>query len=289
MFLRLATPFVLLLLAQPKVEPQPTTEIEIESDDPKPEPKPESKPAPKPEEKPEAKPDDEPEPKPAAKPASKPDAKPEPAPATQAAPKPEPSDFVPSWKLLQAPAPPSNVTRDEDSDIDYSSDDGEMFEGIRGFVGMGFKPGIGVGFDFNANTPASDPEFAFLWALRGGVLFGRTELAIEFAPMTARPFSPISDPSLSLLFTVGGHLPIAGPVSWPLRGGIGLLAINLPRDSFFSGDDPYFQVRLDLIGLSFDLEYVLLDVYLPSVRAASEFERFLFANWYFGADAVYVF
>jgi len=168
------------------------------------------------------------------------------------------------------PEPPPKIERAYD-----------LFDGTNGFLGMGFKPGVGIAFNHQGGT--TDTGFALLWAVRGGLLIDRTELSLEVAPMTAGAYWPGNKPNLSALFNLGYHLPIGGPVNWPFRVGAGITAVN------FLGDKTAFQSRLDAIGISINYRHFLVDIQVPSMRYHTDFDQFGLLNLYFGVDAAYVF
>ena len=111
-------------------------------------------------------------------------------------------------------------------------------------------------------------DSSFLFALRGGVLLGRAEIAIELAP-----FTEIWDaqrgrgPAFEGNVTAGYRIPFARvgdvPLTWPLRIGVGVLAGG---DN--TGGDVFLEARLDPIGVSFQSGPVVVDFIAPSIRYA---------------------
>lgn len=153
------------------------------------------------------------------------------------------------------------------------------FEGTQGYVGTSFG-GTLTWLDIGGNISTFG---GIVWALRGGVLIGRGELGIEVAPFThIHDFD--DDPSFSAVFHGGAHIRITDTISWPMRAGVGVLAGNTPG----VGDDPWFVLRADLIGLSFLLGDFLVEVDVPSFRFHSDGESQLTTLW-FGLSGTYVF
>lgn len=102
--------------------------------------------------------------------------------------------------------------------------------------------------------------------MKGGILIDRAELTLEFSPVTALPSTGFgAEPVLQFNLNGGYHIPLYGPISWPLRAGIGMAAVNL------GNYDALFEGRFDLVGLSAMVGPVLLDLYAPSLRIFTEF------------------
>jgi hypothetical protein len=165
-------------------------------------------------------------------------------------------------------------------------------EGTHFFAGVTFAPGLTGFWPYGGDLPV---WFGFLFALRAGVLFGRTELSIELAPDTwVWDFDPGEHPhftdhsysgnveSLTFLVNVGGLIRLADSVSWPLRFGLGLAAVELPLTSV------YMQGRLDLIGLAYQYGHLLFELNLPSIRFSSEFRNVGIWGWLFTLSVSYV-
>lgn len=158
-----------------------------------------------------------------------------------------------------------------------------MFDGTGGFVGLAVMGGIGLGVPLSGGS-TSDPEGSFLFGLKGGVLIDRIELALEFSPVTYIPFTVRgADPNLQVNATFGYHIPISDMVSWPLRVGAGIVAVNTIND------DVYFQARADALGLSINYGHLLFDAHFPSFRFITEFDRAAFLDWLIGGGIAYAF
>jgi hypothetical protein len=132
------------------------------------------------------------------------------------------------------------------------------FEGLRGFGGitLGGGPTVASGLGLGTTT-----QGGFLFGLKGGILYDRVEVGAEISPVTFLPLASVSGskPVLQVNVYAGYHIKLAGPVSWPLRGGIGLEGVN-------TNDQVFFQGRADLVGISALLGPVLLDLHAPSFR-----------------------
>jgi len=142
--------------------------------------------------------------------------------------------------------------------------------GVRSFVGLALAGGVLNGGYTSSETTiwGKGLDSSFLFALRGGVLFGRAELALEIAP-----FTEIYDaqhgrgPAFEANVTAAYRIPFARawdtPLSWPLRIGAGILAGG---DN--TGDDVFVEARLDPIGISFESGPIVVDFIMPSIRYA---------------------
>jgi hypothetical protein len=151
--------------------------------------------------------------------------------------------------------------------------------GTHFFAGLGFAPAM-TGF-WNYGGPV-EVEPAFHFALRFGVLFDRTELALELAPGSwIWDFGPQRS-SFAMNVSLGGLLPVSGRAYWPLRFGLGLASGDLPLE------DVYMQGRLDLIGLAFHYGHLLFEVNLPSTRFSTEFKHVGIWAWLFNLSITYV-
>lgn len=152
-------------------------------------------------------------------------------------------------------------------------------EGTHFFGGVTFAPGM-TGY-WNYGGPVV-VESAFFFAMRLGVLFDRTELALEIAPRTwLWDFDP-SLSSFSLNVSIGGLLKLGRRVYWPIRFGLGFSAGDLPIK------DVYMQGRLDLIGLVFQHGHLLFEINLPSTRFSSELRHVGIWSWLFNVSVSYV-
>lgn len=147
----------------------------------------------------------------------------------------------------------------------------EGFDGVHphGGLMLGGGPTVGIGFGGSATVGG------FLFALKGGVLIDRIELGLEFSPVTFLPYTGTgAQPVLQMNAYGGYHIPVYGPISWPLRAGIGFAAVNLPSAAL--------EARFDLIGISALFGPVLLDVYLPTFRVLSDFDNGTALHFTFG-------
>ena len=141
---------------------------------------------------------------------------------------------------------------------------------VHPFVGFTVAAGfLNGGYTASEGTLwASGLDGAFLFALRGGVLMGRHELALEIAPFTDFWDLHVGPgPAFEANASYGYMMPLRqGPtagVSWPLRVGAGVLA---------GGDNTasnvLFELRADLIGVSINVGHLLIDLHAPSFRYA---------------------
>jgi hypothetical protein len=139
---------------------------------------------------------------------------------------------------------------------------------VSSFIGLTVAAGV-----LNGGYTASQSSMwgkgvdsTLLFALRAGVLLGRTELALEVAP-----FSDVWDaqrakgPAFQANATFGYLIPFkqleSGSLAWPLRAGIGVLAGN-------TNDNVFFEARVDPIGVVYRTGSILLDFHVVSFRYA---------------------
>jgi hypothetical protein len=156
-----------------------------------------------------------------------------------------------------------------------------MWEGIGGFVGLNVLGGVGWAAPLSGGA-SYDVEGAFLFGLRGGLLINRIELGLEFSPVTYLPYPKDgAEPHLQLNGTFGYHVPLSDQLTWPIRVGVGVVAVNT--------EDPLFQARADLLGLSIGYGHLLIDTHFPSFRFLTEFDRVAFFDWLVGAGISYAF
>jgi len=143
--------------------------------------------------------------------------------------------------------------------LKFRSDDGQThaFIGITGpLAGFGI-----VGLDALGTTTFNVVTPAFLFALRAGaILGGHHEIGVELTPFfTASVAGP---PVFEMNASYAYLIPIMDHVSWPLRLGAGIMAGPSPN----AGDNAWFEVRADLVGVHIDVGHLLIDVQLPSFR-----------------------
>jgi hypothetical protein len=156
--------------------------------------------------------------------------------------------------------------------------------GTRFFGGITLAPGM-TGY-WNYGGPV-DVEPAFFFALRLGVLFEKTELALEIAPKTW--VWDLDDPkrkSFSLNASIGGLIRVANHAYWPIRFGLGLTAGDLETPNVQK--NVYMQGRIDLIGIVYQYGHLLFEVNLPSTRFHSEFQNIGIWAWLFNLSVSYV-
>jgi hypothetical protein len=143
-------------------------------------------------------------------------------------------------------------------------------KGVHPFVGIELTGGPAFAFASAAGRTINDRNVqgTFLFALRGGVMIGHHELALEISPFTYMPYNtswPVFRGSaFQFMGTYGFLAPLReGTVSiyWPIRVGVGMFA---------GGDNTlsvaYFQVRADVVGIALRIGHVMIDLTLPSFR-----------------------
>ncbi|NUO52885.1 MAG: hypothetical protein HOV80_28910 [Polyangiaceae bacterium] len=152
-------------------------------------------------------------------------------------------------------------------------------EGVRPHIGL--MLGGGPSHTDNTDGPVVG---SLLFAIKGGVFIDRVELGLEFAPASfVVQFNDFQDlTTVELNAYAGYHIPVAGPVSWPLRIGVGFTHFA-PAGG--ASDDIFLEGRADLVGLSLHFDPVLLDFYLPSFRVNSDLDRSHFFTYVFGVGA----
>src|SRR5207253_2587694 len=125
----------------------------------------------------------------------------------------------------------------------------EQVSNVRTFIGLTLAGGaLSGGYTSSESTIwGKGLDSCVVFALRGGVLLGRVELALEIAPFTQ--FWDVQrerGPAFEANATVGYRIPFARafdvPLMWPLRVGFGILAGG---DN--TGDDVFAEARLDPI------------------------------------------
>jgi hypothetical protein len=125
-------------------------------------------------------------------------------------------------------------------------------------------------------------EGSLLFSIKGGVLLDRSELGLEFSPASfVLAFDP-DVPLVQLNAYVGYHIPLAGPVSWPMRFGAGFSHFA-PASG--RSDDITLEGRADLVGASILVDPILIDIFLPSFRVNTDLSRAHFFTYVFGAGA----
>ncbi|MCC7383773.1 MAG: hypothetical protein IT384_18170 [Deltaproteobacteria bacterium] len=95
-------------------------------------------------------------------------------------------------------------------------------------------------------------------AFRGGVLLARNELLLEISPVTS--WYALEAPSqLTVNAAYGRYIALTPDLFYVLRGGFGLVAVNISEAAL--------QLRADPIGAALQMGRVLFEVDFPSIRA----------------------
>jgi hypothetical protein len=155
----------------------------------------------------------------------------------------------------------------------------EIGKGMNPFVGITVAGGPAMGLLLGGGG-TSDVEGSFLFALRGGVVSGKTEFGIELSPMTFL-YVTAADPSFQVNAFIGYYAQIADRLYWPLRIGAGMAAANTP------GDRVFFQARADLVGVMYNVGHLMLELHAPTYRFATEFQDLGLFIWDVGLSASY--
>ncbi len=175
--------------------------------------------------------------------------------------------------------------------------------GVHPFVGVAVRGGPSFGLDtLNQSSPifssytTTQTAGSVAFALRGGVLLGRHEIALEIAPFSDQYFSNIPGPAFHAVATYGYYVPLYersgfASVYWPLRVGAGILAGG---DN--TGGLAFFTARADLVGIGVRLPHFLLTFELPSfIYEVTQTNQYYFSqtvhflSWHFGASGTFVF
>jgi hypothetical protein len=164
--------------------------------------------------------------------------------------------------------------------------------GPRFFVGFTIASGPVVGGSTgNLNNLARAVDAGFLPAVHAGVLLGRHELRLELSTFWYVPDVKGRGPVFETMASYAYLIPLydirKAHISWPLRGGIGVLA-----GGYTAGDLVWLQLEADLVGVAIRLGHIILDFHVPSFRYAvtdhSGTQGHLF-SWLVGASFSYVF
>ncbi len=191
----------------------------------------------------------------------------------------DPDKPPPKPEPVVAPAPPPPPEPEGDSE--WMAFD--PFSGTHFFGGLSFGPGFSAYHNLLAGS-FGDVEGSFIFSLRGGVLLDGIEIALELSPVTYVPYLASGDPMLQLNATGGTYLHLFGDLYWPLRAGIGLMAVNAPPPA-----DALLQIRADLIGVAYKIGHLIVEANLPSYRFGSELDRYAIHSWLFSLGGSYVF
>lgn len=174
---------------------------------------------------------------------------------------------------------------------------GFQLEGVHPFVGIELSGGpawalVGIG---GRTLNDRNVQGAVVFALRGGVFVGKSELALELSPFTYLPyatsFGAIRGAAFQVMGTYRYFIPIRESdtvsVYWPLGAGIGMFA---------GGDNTvslaYFQARADLVGVALRIGHLMIDFNLPSFRYGVSDSRGgtpHIVAWLIGGNVSYVF
>lgn len=151
-----------------------------------------------------------------------------------------------------------------------SSSSSRELTGVHSFIGLALAGGMLNGGYTSSETTiwGKGLDSSFVFALRGGMLFGHGEIALEIAPFTEvwdaqRERGPAFEANITAAYRIPFARVLDVPLSWPLRAGVGILAGG---DN--TGDDVFFEARLDPIGVSFQSGPVVVDFIAPSIRYA---------------------
>ncbi len=182
-------------------------------------------------------------------------------------------------QICVIPGQSPRKSQPETKDQPEPSSPPKELEGVRPHIGLM----LGGGPSHTDNTDAAVVG-SLLFAIKGGVFFDRVELGLEFAPASfVVQFNDFQDlTTVELNAYAGYHIPVAGPVSWPLRFGVGFTHFA-PAGG--ASDDIFLEGRADLIGISVLIDPVLLDFYVPSFRVNSDLDRNHFFTYVFGVGA----
>ena len=174
---------------------------------------------------------------------------------------------------------------------------GFQLEGTHPFVGLQWLGGPAWALLTTGSGSLNDRNVqgAFLFSLRGGVLFGRHELALELAPFTDLPYNLGSAFFRGAAFRVAGnygyYIPLMERESfglyWPIKVGVGMVAGANNSQGLV-----YFEGRGDFVGLAFRVGHLLIDFAAPSFRYAVTHRNGQAAhlmNWHIGGGVSYVF
>ncbi len=141
--------------------------------------------------------------------------------------------------------------------MEFALGGAHLFAGVTWLVGPAFAGRL----DGNGRWDNS-LNGSFVFAVRGGVLVGRHEIAVEVSPMTYAFYRSISAPQFQFNGTYGYLVPLIEKkfaLYWPLRAGVGAFFGNI-------SSNVYFQARADLVGLALRVGRVIGEVHAPSFR-----------------------
>jgi hypothetical protein len=182
-----------------------------------------------------------------------------------------------------SPAPPPQPPSEPAGPLGVN----RLRDDFTGFAGLGLAAGPHLPIDLATSVTQRVVGGVVGW-LRGGLLIDGFELSLDVAPVTEF-YQVGQSPVLWAGLNGGYYVPFAdlggGDLAWPLRVGAGIWAINLPTRT----RPVMFNARADLIGLAYNLGWLLVEAHLPSLRFATDFERIGLLQLDFGLSAAYVF
>ncbi len=168
------------------------------------------------------------------------------------------------------PPPPAGPPKEKWSDF-------KIGDGVCPYVGVVALPGFGVQGAANGWT---DIEPAVLVAAKLGLLFDRTELAVEVSPVSwwvLQGKMAVFQANL----TIGSLMRLTDRLYFPMRGGMGVAAVNLPTANLV--------VRADVLGLGYNYGHLLIEATFPSIRHMTDFRTHAAFDFLFGLSCSYAF
>lgn len=155
------------------------------------------------------------------------------------------------------------------------SSDSNLVSGYKGLDGLRVHVGATIVGGPHIYVPGSESSAAgattvivgsFLFGIQGGLLYDRFDLRLEISPATWMPDASILDaPVFQTNLAAGYHVPLAGPVNWVLRGGVGLAVPVQSGVTLFVG-------RADLVAFSALVGPVLIELDTPTFRVVTNFK-----------------
>lgn len=140
--------------------------------------------------------------------------------------------------------------------------------GSKGFEGLRPELGVAILGGPNIYVPDGGDTIVvgtFWFAIKGNLLVDRFDLGLEISPLTWMPDTQVLDnPVFQTNLNAGYHIPLAGPLNWVLRGGVGM-AVGI------HGGPTNFVGRADLVALSALAGPLMIEIDAPSFRAVTDF------------------
>lgn len=165
---------------------------------------------------------------------------------------------------------------------------------VSGFLGLELGPGFSI-----VNSPPVSSSFNF--GLKGGLIFGRTQLAIEAAPYTWLP----AGTSLKLAqvgLTYGSYVRLARHWYLPLKFGLGAVVgvsggantvtrggVSIGGGTGINSDTKMFVSRADVLGLAYATRHLIIELNLFSFRYGTDFTNNNVYSFNFNLGVSYVF